>query len=131
MEVALRRTVQQFLVGHARPEEVTKPARQRHIGKRLCLPWWTFAGRNRKIDAKTKVRRHQNADERVAHRLFMPQRLFLSQHAIELGNLVAFLRRQPLAIRTLGEVLQCLDMAGFRCLARRSTQRMLASLHSK
>ena len=59
-------TRQQRRVGHARPEEIAQAA-----GERVIRQWPDGGARPRQVDAVAEVRRHEHADDRVAHGVFV------------------------------------------------------------
>ena len=66
----------------------------------------------RQVDPVAEVGRHQDADDRVADGVLVAEPVRVAQRAIELGHTVALAPLKRSAVRSLGERLQCLDVAG-------------------
>ena len=84
MQVARGGVREQFLIGHARPEEVAQAAGQIVVRQRPDAR--PHAGQ---IEPVAEVGGHQHADDRVADRVLMVQAVFLAEDAVKRGHALA------------------------------------------
>ena len=92
---------EQFLVGHARPDEKAEPRGERQVGQRRDR----VAGGNG-IEAEGKVRRHEDAHQRCPHGRLDALVRIAAKVRVELLDLAQLRLGQRPAIRPLGERLQ-------------------------
>jgi hypothetical protein len=90
LQIARRGVRQQFLVGHAGPQEITQPAGQFVPAERADRAGSRSGAAQ--IEAVAEIGRHQDADDRIANGVFVRQPFFLAELVVirRMSSLSAF-----------------------------------------